>query len=92
MSCGNAHEIPCTEIMTAMLLMIDNETSAIERTIVVHHLQECPPCQKEYDSSVIVKSLVARSCGGQLAPEPIRTRVWTEITQIQLEISRGFLK
>jgi mycothiol system anti-sigma-R factor len=90
MSCGNAHEIPCTEIMTAMLLMIDNEKSAIEQALIIHHLEECPPCQKEHDVSAIVKSLVARSCGSDAAPEAFHAKVWTQITQIQVEITRGF--
>ena len=90
MSCGNAHDIPCTEILTAMLLVIDDEPSTIERSLVIHHINECPPCQREFDLSAMVKALIARSCGGQNAPETMRTRVWTEITQIQVEITRGF--
>ena len=90
MSCGNAHEIPCTEILTAMVLMIDDEPSALERSVIIHHLQECPPCQGEYDVSAIVKSLIARSCGSPPAPQAVRTRVWSQITQIQVEITRGF--
>ena len=90
MSCGNAHDIPCTEILTAMLLVIDEEQSTIERSLVIHHLEECPPCQREFDLSAVVKALIARSCGPSVAPDTVRNRVWSEITQIQVEITRGF--
>lgn len=90
MSCGNAHAIPCTEILTAMLLVIDNEPSAIEQSLVIHHLEECPPCQQEFNTSALVKALIARSCLSEPAPPAFHAQVWTQITQIQVEITRGF--
>lgn len=90
MSCGNAHEIPCTEILTAMLLVIDHEQANLEPAVLIHHLAECPPCQREYDVSALVKALITRACTKNVAPPAVRTRIHTEITQIQVEITRGF--
>ena len=73
-----------------MVLMIDNEPSVIEQSVIVHHLQECPPCQNEFDISALVKALISRSCESSPAPEAMRTRVWSQITQIQVEITHGF--
>lgn len=88
MSCGHAHDIPCTEVVSAVFAFIDNEPTALERSLIEHHFAECPPCQEEAEISALLKALVARSCCEEPAPSQIRARITAQITQIQVEISR----
>ncbi len=88
MSCGHAHEIPCTEVVGAVFAFLDNEPTALERSLIEHHFAECPPCQEEAEISALLKALVARSCCEDPAPDQIRARITAQITQIQVEISR----
>ncbi len=88
MSCGGPHEVPCAEIVGAVFAYIDDEPTALERSLIQHHFEECPPCQSEAQLSALVKALVARACCEEPAPAQVRARITTQITQIQVEISR----
>ena len=88
MSCGHAHDVPCTEVVSAVFAFIDNEPTDLERSLLEHHFAECPPCQEEAEISALLKALVARSCCEEPAPNQIRARITAQITQIQVEISR----
>lgn len=67
MSCGDAHETPCVEVLNSVVMLIDGE---IEEVAVVHnievHLDECPPCKTElaHERKMhdLLHEMLTRSC------------------------------
>lgn len=85
MSCGNHHDVPCTEVLHAIVLYIDQELADYESVQAVEvHIQECPPCAAQAAHEAMVnqqlKSLLNRSCREQ-ASEQLRTNVSALIRQ-----------
>lgn len=88
MSCGGPHETPCQDVLSAVYAYLDNEPASVERDLIRGHLEECGPCNEEFDIEALLKKLVAQSCCGEPAPSQVRERIITQITQIQVEISK----
>jgi mycothiol system anti-sigma-R factor len=90
MSCGGPHEMPCTEVLSAVFLFIDHELEDSNRVSAIEiHLQECPPCHDSFGAEQRVRDLVARCCGGDATPEPLRQRVLERLTEIRFQLSSG---
>ena len=89
MSCGKHHETPCTEVLDQVYMYLDGEADAAECAKIRHHLEECGPCLRQYDLDQVVKALVARTCGCDLASDDLRSKVLARIRQVQIEISQG---
>jgi mycothiol system anti-sigma-R factor len=89
MSCGKHHETPCTEVLDHVYAYLDGEIDAAECEKIRGHLEECGPCLRQYDLDKVVKALVARSCGCDLASDELRGKVLARIRQVQIEISEG---
>ena len=87
MSCGNHHEMPCTEVLAIMYLYLDQEELPCEREIVTTHLVECAPCQSQFDVENVLKTLIARALCAQQAPRQVHTQIMASITEIHLEIT-----
>ena len=86
MSCGNPHEVPCTEVLALVYSYLDGEmedTSCIE---IREHLDECGPCLREYGLEEAVKRLVHKTCGSEKVPHELRTKVLTRIQAVQVEL------
>jgi mycothiol system anti-sigma-R factor len=88
MSCGNHHDTPCSEILKVVYLYLDNEDCQIERSLITHHLAECPPCYQEFGLETVLKNLIVRACDQQSASSAIYQRVVAQIADIQVEITR----
>lgn len=88
MSCGNHHETPCNQVLEVMYLYLDNEDCTVERSLIMHHLEECPPCSDEFDLETMLKSLIARACGQTETPSAIYQRITAQIADIQVEITQ----
>ena len=88
MSCGDPHDTPCSEVLDAVYLYLDGEQDAEHREKVRVHLDECSPCLRHYGLEQAVKSLVARSCGSDHAPDDLRSRVLLRIQQVRVEIEQ----
>jgi mycothiol system anti-sigma-R factor len=86
MSCGEPHETPCSEVLEAVYLYLDNEQDPAHRDKVRIHLDECAPCLRQYGLEQAVKTLVARCCGSDSAPRDLRQRVMVRIQEVRLEI------
>lgn len=87
MSCGEPHDVDCTEILERVYLFLDHELGdevAMYAT-VEEHLDECTPCLRKYDLEREVKALLARSCGCDLAPDQLRERVLTKIRELRVQ-------
>lgn len=86
MSCGSPHETDCSEILEKVYLYLDQEMPATDCDTVRRHLDECSPCLRQYGLEQAVKSVVARSCGADRAPDGLRMQVMARIHQVRVEI------
>ena len=81
MSCGGPHEVDCSEVLAEVWLYLDAENDDTSREKIAQHLDECGPCLREFGIEQEVKALVARCCGGEVAPDSLRSRLITTIRQ-----------
>jgi len=65
-----------------MFSYLDGELGEPDLHLVREHLAECAPCMSEHDVDLVVKKLIRRSCGGELAPEQLRERIVLQITEL----------
>ena len=81
MSCGNPHATDCSKVLDQMFEYLDGELDEPDLHLVREHLEECAPCMSEHDVDKVVKALIRRSCGGEVAPENLRDKIVVQITQ-----------
>ena len=86
MSCGNAHEIDCDQILNEVYLFLDLECSDERRSAIQTHLDECGPCLRQYGIEQEVKALVARCCGNDRAPDELRDRLRVKIAALVVDV------
>jgi anti-sigma factor (TIGR02949 family) len=84
MSCGNPHATACAEVLAFVYVYIDEEIDETHRVEVWTHLQECPPCSREYEAEVRLKARVGQCCRMQPAPVELRSRIVSEIQRISI--------
>jgi len=87
MSCGNPHEVDCTEVLDQVYVFIDGEAGEETCIRIRQHLAECGPCLQKFGLEQAVKALVARSCGCEPVPEDLRQRVLVRIHEVQITLS-----
>jgi mycothiol system anti-sigma-R factor len=85
-SCGKPHETDCSEVLDRVFEYLDNEMDSLDCAKIKQHLEECAPCLREYHMDEMLKALIRRSCACEKAPDELRIRVLTRITQVRLEI------
>ena len=81
MSCGNPHATPCSQVLELMFEYLDGELGETDLHRVQEHLDECAPCMTEHDVDKMVKALIRRGGGGEVAPHGLRDKIMVEITQ-----------
>jgi len=86
MSCGEPHDVDCSEVIEAVYLYLDGEIEHDTLDRIRQHLDECSPCLREYGIEREVKILVARSCC-ETAPEGLRQAVVERIQVVRAEIT-----
>jgi mycothiol system anti-sigma-R factor len=84
-SCGEHHDVDCSEILQRVYVFIDNELEDASSEEIRQHLEECAPCLDQYDLERCIKKLVHRSCGDDQAPAALRQKILLSLTQIQVE-------
>jgi mycothiol system anti-sigma-R factor len=103
MSCGNPHELACAEALVRLHEYLDNEADALHGVTlgeIQHHLEECPPCMRQFGLEQMVRALVQRSCGchgtgctcGCMPSDDLRTRIVSELTTLAVngvQVSRS---
>lgn len=82
MSCGDPHATPCHEVDAHLDEFVDQELSPRDIALLEQHFTECPPCRAQLAFALMMKKLVARSCGDS-APAQLRQRVVKRITEIR---------
>ena len=75
----------CDDVLRDVYLYLDDETDGALRNRIRQHLDGCAPCLKQYGLEQDVRSLVARCCGGDRAPQTLHERIKTRITEISVE-------
>jgi mycothiol system anti-sigma-R factor len=86
MSCGNPHEVPCTEVLERVYSYLDGELDGRDCAKIRQHLDECGPCLREYGLEEVVKHLVHKYCGIDAVPGELRAKVMLRIQQVQAEL------
>jgi mycothiol system anti-sigma-R factor len=84
-SCGNHHETDCSEVLAEVWLFLDQECDEGRRALLTQHLDECAPCLAEYGLDEKLKRLLATKCGGEHAPDSLKSRLRQQIRVAVLE-------
>ena len=77
--------IDCDDVLKDLYLYLDDESDVELRNRIRQHLDACSPCLRQYGLEQDVRSLVARCCGGDHAPETLHERIRLRITEVTLE-------
>ena len=77
-------ESECTAVLRDVWLFLDNEMDDESRSRVQQHLDECSPCLVEAGLDRKLKELLHRKCGGDRAPEHLRSRLFASLSTIQV--------
>jgi mycothiol system anti-sigma-R factor len=77
--------IDCDDVIKDLYLYLDDESDVDLRNRIRQHLDACSPCLKQYGLEQDVRSLVARCCGGDQAPESLHERIRVRITEVSIE-------
>jgi len=77
----------CDEVLADVYLYLDDETDGAVRQRIRSHLDGCAPCLRQYGLEQDVKVLVARSCGGDVAPSSLKARIRIRLQQAAIEAS-----
>jgi mycothiol system anti-sigma-R factor len=85
MSCGNHHDTDCSEVLAEVWLFLDHECDQSRRALLAQHLEECGPCLGEYGLDEKLKMLLATKCGGEHAPDELKSRLRQQIRVAVLE-------
>ena len=75
----------CSEVLAEVWLFLDHECDDSRRRVLEQHLDECAPCLAEYGIDEKLKALLARKCGGELAPDGLKDRLRSQIRSAVLE-------
>lgn len=86
MSCGDPHEMDCGHVIEQVYLYLDSEMEDDDCTMIRAHLDECAPCLRAFGLEHEIKMLIARSCGGDRAPDELKQRVLVHLRQVRVQI------
>jgi mycothiol system anti-sigma-R factor len=78
---GASDKVRCEEALADIYLLLDRECSAERDAALRQHIDDCPPCLEEYGIDEHLKELLHRKCGGDLAPDELKTRLRASIRQ-----------
>jgi mycothiol system anti-sigma-R factor len=89
MSCGEPHEVQCSEVLDRVYWYLDGEISDSDCEDIRQHLDECGPCLREFGLEEAVKKLVHKHCGCDPVPSDLRDKVLIRIKQVRTETELG---
>jgi len=79
--------IDCEDVLKDVFLFIDDESDPAVVGRIREHLDGCAPCLRQYGLEQDVKSLIARCCGGDVAPARLRDSIRVRLTEVVIETS-----
>jgi mycothiol system anti-sigma-R factor len=74
-------ESDCEHMLERVYQFLDHELDTASSDEIREHLAQCEPCLDRYDVEQAVKTLVNRSCGGDKAPNHLRTKVLSQLAK-----------
>ena len=77
----------CDEVLADVYLYLDDESDTDVRQRIRAHLDDCAPCLRQFGLEQDVKSLVARCCGGDVAPERLKSSIRLRLSEVVIETS-----
>jgi len=77
----------CEEVLADVYLYLDDESDNAARQRIRTHLDSCAPCLRQFGLEQDVKVLVARSCGGDVAPSSLKARIRIRLQQATIDAS-----
>jgi mycothiol system anti-sigma-R factor len=77
--------IDCDDVLEELYLYLDDETDDATKGRIRQHLASCGPCLRQFGLEQDVRSLIARCCGGDVAPPSLHERVRVRITELTVE-------
>ena len=77
--------IDCEDVLKDVYLYLDDESNPALVSRIRQHLDECGPCLRQFGLEQDVKSLIARCCGGDVAPEHLRMSIRVRLTEVTIE-------
>ncbi len=82
MTHGKDDEVDCREVLSDVYVFLDNELDETQRARIKEHLDDCYPCLRKFGIEQEVKELLARKCGGDLAPSTLRTNLKIRLSEV----------
>jgi mycothiol system anti-sigma-R factor len=76
---SGSEKVDCDKALAEIYLLLDRECAAEREAEIRQHLKTCPPCLEEYGIDEQLKQLLARKCGGDHAPDDLKTRLRASI-------------
>jgi len=83
MSCGDPHDVDCSEVLDAVYEYLHDELDEQRLAVIRQHLDECGHCLSEYGLEQVVRDLVHRSCRCTPAPQTLRMTILARMTQLR---------
>jgi mycothiol system anti-sigma-R factor len=71
----------CQYALERVYVFLDHELDDASGDAIRQHLAACEPCLERFDVEQAFKSLVARRCGGETAPQELREKVLGRLWQ-----------
>ena len=85
MSDDETHGSDCSTVLAEVWLLLDHECGPERDAQLRRHLTECGPCLARYGLEEKVKAMLARTCGGDKAPDELHRRLREQIRSTVLE-------
>jgi mycothiol system anti-sigma-R factor len=75
----DSSKVRCDEALSEIYLLLDRECTKEHEAELRRHLETCPPCLEEYGIDEQLKQLLARKCGGDHAPDELKSKLRASI-------------
>lgn len=76
--------LDCSAMLSDIWMALDGECDQRSLAPLQRHLDECGHCLSVYGVESRLKEVLARKCGGERAPEALRSRLVVEFRQWEL--------
>jgi mycothiol system anti-sigma-R factor len=71
----------CQYVLERVWVFLDHELDEASGDVIRQHLSACEQCLESFDVELAFKSLVARRCGGETAPQQLRDKIVDRLLQ-----------
>jgi mycothiol system anti-sigma-R factor len=75
------NEVECAAVIAEVWTLLDGECTPETRDKLRQHLEACPGCLRHYGVEERIKTLIAKKCSGEKAPDALRARLMVAISR-----------